>query len=229
MSSVNLRRPLMPIKLHANLMTLALKVRRVAAEEEQDRSRREAMADAALKWTDRVLGVLPSNPEACWHLDYHQSWLVRLQCLYAGATDFALRAVPDASAAKGRPEPGAKRARPVPAPGQSQLARQRERRGSHPSRPDTGLSRLGRCPTKKRRQDAPLFLLSFVVPAKAGTHNHRLSLCGRSPDRAAWRRFMPLPRPLPALGRNPGPWRRRRGPRTRSRPSRRCPRSGSRP
>jgi hypothetical protein len=65
MSSVNLRRPLMPIKLHANLMTLALKVRRVAAEEEQDRSRREAMADAALKWTDRVLGVLPSNPEAC--------------------------------------------------------------------------------------------------------------------------------------------------------------------
>ena len=69
MSSVNLRRPLMPIKLHANLTTLALKVRRVAAEEEQDRSRREAMADAALKWTDRVLGVLPSNPEACWHLD----------------------------------------------------------------------------------------------------------------------------------------------------------------
>ena len=64
MSSVNLRRALMPIKLHANLMTLALKVRRVAAEEEQDRSRREAMADAALKWTDRVLGVLASNNAA---------------------------------------------------------------------------------------------------------------------------------------------------------------------
>jgi hypothetical protein len=99
MSSVNLRRPLIPIKLRANLMTLALKVRPVAAEEEQDRSRREAMADAALKWTDRVLGVLASNPEACWHLDYHQPWLARLQCLYARATGFALRAVPDASAA----------------------------------------------------------------------------------------------------------------------------------
>jgi hypothetical protein len=72
-----------PIKLHAKLMTLAVKVRRVAVEEEQDRSRREAMAEAALKWADRVLSVLPGNPEACWYLDYHQLWLVRLQCLLA--------------------------------------------------------------------------------------------------------------------------------------------------
>jgi hypothetical protein len=99
MSSVNLRRPLMPIKLHAKLMALAVKVRRVATHEEPDRSRREAMAEAALKWADRVLGVLPGNPEACWYLDYHQLWLVRLQCLYGRATGFALRAAPDASAA----------------------------------------------------------------------------------------------------------------------------------
>jgi hypothetical protein len=50
MSSVNLHRSLMPIKLHAKLMTLAGKVRRVAAREEQDRGRRQAMAEAALAW-----------------------------------------------------------------------------------------------------------------------------------------------------------------------------------
>jgi hypothetical protein len=61
MSSVNLRRPLMPIKLHAKLMTLAGKVRRVAAQEEQDRGRRQAMAEAALAWADRVPSVLPSK------------------------------------------------------------------------------------------------------------------------------------------------------------------------
>ena len=65
MSSVNLRRPLMPIKLHAKLMTLAVKVRRVAAQEEQDRGRRQAMAEAALTWADRVPSVLPNSPQAC--------------------------------------------------------------------------------------------------------------------------------------------------------------------
>jgi hypothetical protein len=40
---------------------------------------------------------------------------------------------------------------------------------------------------------------------------------------------MPLPRPLPARDQNLCPWRRHRGPRIQSRPSRRCPRSGSRP
>ncbi|WP_154071573.1 leucine-rich repeat domain-containing protein [Bradyrhizobium lablabi] len=98
-SSLNLRRPLMPLKPHARLMALSVKVRRVAAEEEQDRPRREAMAEAALKWADRVLSVLPTNAEACWYLDYHQLWLVRLQCLYGRATGFTLRAVPDAPAA----------------------------------------------------------------------------------------------------------------------------------
>ncbi len=39
----------------------------------------------------------------------------------------------------------------------------------------------------------------------------------------------PLRLPFPAPGRNPGPWHRRRGRRTRSRPSARCRRSGSRP
>ena len=112
MSSVNLRRPLMPIKLHAKLMTLAVKVRRVAAQEEQDRGRRQAMAEAALR-ADGVPSALPRNPEACWYLDYHQPWLVRLQCRYGRATGFALRAAPDASAAN------AARARPLPAPSQS--------------------------------------------------------------------------------------------------------------
>ena len=54
---------------------------------------------SALTWADRVLSVLPGNPEACWYLDHHQLWLVRLQCLYGRATGFALRAAPDASAA----------------------------------------------------------------------------------------------------------------------------------
>jgi hypothetical protein len=98
-ASLNLRRPLMPIDSHARLMTLAVEVRRVAAEEEQNRGRREAMAEAALKWADRVLSVLPANAEACWYLDYHKLWLVRLQCLYARATGCSLRAVPDTSAA----------------------------------------------------------------------------------------------------------------------------------
>jgi hypothetical protein len=66
---------------------------------------------------------------------------------------------------------------------------------------------------------------------------------GQSPNRQQKRRrrmrrlfnlacggLTPLrPLPSPAPGRNPGPWRRRRGRRTRSRPSRRCRHSGSRP
>jgi hypothetical protein len=98
-SSLNLRHPLMPIKLHARLMMLSVKARRATAEEEQDRGRREAMAEAALKWADRVLLALPTNAEACWYLDTHELWLVRLQCHYARATGCSLRAVPDASAA----------------------------------------------------------------------------------------------------------------------------------
>jgi hypothetical protein len=98
-SSLNLRRPLMPIQLHAKLMTLSVRVPRAAAEEEQDRARRETLAEAALKSADRVLSILPGNAEACWYLDYHQLWLVRLQCLYARASGLALRAVPDAAAA----------------------------------------------------------------------------------------------------------------------------------
>jgi hypothetical protein len=99
-ASRNLRRPLLPLELHAKLMTLAVRVRRIAAEEEQDRGRREAMAEAALTWADRVLSVLPENAEACWYLDYHKLWLVRLECLYARATGLALRAAPDPAGAR---------------------------------------------------------------------------------------------------------------------------------
>jgi hypothetical protein len=98
-ASLDLRRPLLPANLHAQVMMLAVKARRVAAQEEQDRSPREAMAEAALTWAERVMSVLPANPESCWYLDYHKFWLVRLQCLYARATGFALRAVPDTAAA----------------------------------------------------------------------------------------------------------------------------------
>jgi hypothetical protein len=97
---VNLRRPFLPTRLHARLMTLCVRARRIAAEEEQDRGRRQAMADAALGWADRVLSVLPQNPEGCWYLDTHQLWLVRLECLYARATGCSLRETPDAAAAK---------------------------------------------------------------------------------------------------------------------------------
>ena len=99
-ASRNLRRPLLPLELHTKLMTLAVRVRRIAAEEEQDRGRREAMAEAALTWADRVLSVLPENAEACWYLDYHKLWLVRLQCLYARATGLTLRTSPDAAGAR---------------------------------------------------------------------------------------------------------------------------------
>jgi hypothetical protein len=99
-ASRNLRRPMLPLELHAKLMTLAVEVRRVAAEEEQDRGRREAMAEMALQWANRVLSVLPENAEACWYLDYHKLWLVRLQCLYARATGLALRAAPDPAGAR---------------------------------------------------------------------------------------------------------------------------------
>ena len=98
-ASLNLRRPLLPLKLHARLMTLAVKARRIAALEETDRPRREAMAEATLKWADRVLSALPANAEALWYLDYHAFWLVRLECLYGRATGHALRASPDAAAA----------------------------------------------------------------------------------------------------------------------------------
>jgi hypothetical protein len=70
-----------------------VRVRRIAAEEEQDRGRREAMAEAALTWADRVLSVLPENAEALL-------WLVRLQCLYARATGLTLRTSPDAAGAR---------------------------------------------------------------------------------------------------------------------------------
>jgi hypothetical protein len=96
----NLRRPFLPLDLHAKLLTLAVEVRRVAAEEEQDRGRREAMAEAALSWADRVLSILPENAEACWYLDHHGLWLVRLKCLYARATGLTLRAAPDPAAAR---------------------------------------------------------------------------------------------------------------------------------
>jgi len=98
-SSLNLRRPLWPVKLHAQLLTLCVRARRAAAEAEEDRDRKEALADAALKWADRVLLILPSNAEACWYLDYHAFWLVRLQCLYARAIGLALRANPDTAGA----------------------------------------------------------------------------------------------------------------------------------
>jgi hypothetical protein len=100
-SSLDLCRPLLPARLHAKLMTLSVRARArgVAAEKEQDRGRREAMAEAALKWADRVLSILPTNTEACWYLDHHEFWLVRLQCLYSRSIGLALRAVPDAAAA----------------------------------------------------------------------------------------------------------------------------------
>jgi len=99
-ASVNLRRPLLPSKLHARLMTMCVRARWIAAQEEQDGGRRHALAEAALVWANRVLSVLPQNLESLWYLDAHQYWLVRLQCLYARATAFALRAEPDAAAAK---------------------------------------------------------------------------------------------------------------------------------
>ena len=80
-------------------MTLAVRVRFIAAQEERDRGRRETMAASALAWADRVLSVLPENAESLWYLDYHQFWLVRLQCLYARATGLSLRAAPDAPGA----------------------------------------------------------------------------------------------------------------------------------
>jgi hypothetical protein len=98
-ASFNLRSSFLPVKLHARLMTLPVQARRMAAEEEQDRSKREMMAEAALKWADRILSVLPEGPESCWYLDHRELWLVRLQCLYARAIGFALRSVPDAAAA----------------------------------------------------------------------------------------------------------------------------------
>ena len=47
-----------------------------------------------------MLSVLPQNAEGLWYLDGHGFWLVRLQCLYACGTGFALRTEPDAAAAK---------------------------------------------------------------------------------------------------------------------------------
>jgi len=99
-TSLNLRRPFLPSKLHAKLMTLCIRARWIAAQEEQDRGRRLPIAEAALVWADRVLSVLPQNAEACWCLDTHQFWLVRLQCLYGRATGLSLREAPDAAAAK---------------------------------------------------------------------------------------------------------------------------------
>ncbi|MBI5263940.1 MAG: leucine-rich repeat domain-containing protein [Bradyrhizobium sp.] len=98
-SSLDLRRPLVPFRLHAKLMMLAVKVRWVAADEEQDRGRRQAMAESALQWADRVLSILPAGAEGCWYLDAHELWLVRLQCFYGRAVGHALRASPDPVAA----------------------------------------------------------------------------------------------------------------------------------
>ena len=98
-SSLNLRRPLLSVNLHTKLLTLCVRTRRLASEAEQDRGRRQAMAEEALKWADRVLSILPQNAEACWYLDYHALWLVRLQCIYARAVGLALRASPDAGGA----------------------------------------------------------------------------------------------------------------------------------
>jgi hypothetical protein len=98
-SSLDLRRSFLPSEVHAKLMSLAVRARSLATDDEQDRSRREALAEAALHWADRVLSVLPANAESCWYLDYNKFWLVRLQCLYARAIGSALRATPDAAAA----------------------------------------------------------------------------------------------------------------------------------
>jgi hypothetical protein len=98
--SLNLRRPLLTIGLHEKLLTLCVKIRRQAAEAERDKARRQALAEAAAKWADRVLSILPRNAEACWYLDYHKLWLARLQCLYAKATGLALSEKPDAKGAQ---------------------------------------------------------------------------------------------------------------------------------
>ena len=127
---INLRRPFLPTRLHARLMTLCVRARRIAAEEEQDRGRRQAMAEAALGWADRVLSVLPQNPEGCWYLDTHQLWLVRLECLYARATGLLVARDAGCRCRQGRARHRAKRARPLPQAGQCELARQRKRRSS---------------------------------------------------------------------------------------------------
>jgi hypothetical protein len=89
-SSLNLRRPLLPVGLHAKLLTLCVKIFGDAAEAARDKVRRQEMAEAAVKWADRVLSILPRNVEACWYLDSHELWRVRLQCLYAKAAGLAL-------------------------------------------------------------------------------------------------------------------------------------------
>ena len=100
-SSLDLALPMLPIDLHAKLMMLAVKCRRAACEEEKDRSHREAKAENAIEWSDRVLAVLPKSLEACWYLGfgYGTLWSARLECLYARAIGLALRATPDMAAA----------------------------------------------------------------------------------------------------------------------------------
>jgi hypothetical protein len=97
--SLNLRRPLLPIGPHAKLLTLCVKIRRDAAEAAQDTARRQAMAEAAAEWADRVLSILPRNAEACWYLDHAKLWRVRLQCLYAKTAGLALSEKPDVKGA----------------------------------------------------------------------------------------------------------------------------------
>ena len=167
-ASRNLRRPLLPLELHARLMTLPVRVRRIAAEEEQDRGRREAMAEAALTWADRVLSVLPENAEACWYLDYHRLWLVRLECLYARATGLTLRAIPDPAGARAALDLDAKRARPLPASRQPALARRRERGRPRASRT---RSRLRAGPW--RRQPAVGGRLETPLPPQFGRASPR--------------------------------------------------------
>src|SRR5262249_54931838 len=60
-SSLDLRRPLLPIDLHAKLLELCVKIWGDAAEAAPDKARRHAIAEAAVKWADRVLSILPRN------------------------------------------------------------------------------------------------------------------------------------------------------------------------
>jgi hypothetical protein len=98
--SRDLRRPLLPSGAHARLMTLCVQAPRMAAEAEEDRGRRQALADSAALWAGRVLDALPKNAEACWYLEHHRFWLVRLQSLYAKAAGLALGSKPDPAGAK---------------------------------------------------------------------------------------------------------------------------------
>jgi hypothetical protein len=145
-SSLNLRRPLMPIQLHAKLMTLLVRVPRAAGSRpppNPGRGNPEIGRPRAVDPASQCRSVLVS----------------RLSPALAGSPAMPLRPGERPGAARRarrggrqcRPGSGPERTRPVPAPDQPQLAWQRDRQHPQPSRPDTRLNQIDARPTKKRR------------------------------------------------------------------------------